>query len=82
MTKEESSLEALWLQNIRTMDKIQIIDCNNTAPLEMDNHLLNQQVLAISKHRKNTEMHHSHFLHLLSTHITFVVPTPFLFWTT
>jgi hypothetical protein len=29
MTKEELSLETLWLQNIRTMDKVQIIDCSN-----------------------------------------------------
>jgi hypothetical protein len=26
MTREEPSLETLWLQNIRTMDKVQIID--------------------------------------------------------
>jgi hypothetical protein len=32
MTREEPSLETLWLQNIRTMDKVQIIDRSNTAP--------------------------------------------------
>jgi hypothetical protein len=32
MTREEPSLETLWLQNIRTMDKVQIIDRGNTAP--------------------------------------------------
>jgi hypothetical protein len=32
MSREEPSLETLWLQNIRTMDKVQIIDRNNRAP--------------------------------------------------
>jgi hypothetical protein len=32
MTREEPSLETLWLQNIRLMDKVQIIDRSNTAP--------------------------------------------------
>jgi hypothetical protein len=32
MTREEPSLETLWLQNIRTMDKVQIIERSNTAP--------------------------------------------------
>jgi hypothetical protein len=32
MTREEPSLETLWLQNIRTMDKVQIIDQSNAAP--------------------------------------------------
>jgi hypothetical protein len=32
MTREEPSLETLRLQNIRTMDKVQIIGCSNTAP--------------------------------------------------
>jgi hypothetical protein len=32
MTREEPSLETLWLQNIRTMEKVQIIDRSNTAP--------------------------------------------------
>jgi hypothetical protein len=31
MTREEPSLETVWLQNIRTMDKVQIIDRSNTA---------------------------------------------------
>jgi hypothetical protein len=30
MTKEEPCLETLWLQNIRTMDKVQIIDRSNS----------------------------------------------------
>jgi hypothetical protein len=32
MTRGKPSLETLWLQNIRTMDKVQIIDRSNTAP--------------------------------------------------
>jgi hypothetical protein len=28
VTREEPSLETLWLQNIRTMDEVQIIDCS------------------------------------------------------
>jgi hypothetical protein len=32
MMREEPSLETLWLQNIRTMDKVQITDRSNTAP--------------------------------------------------
>jgi hypothetical protein len=32
MTREEPSLETLWLKNIKSMDKIQIIDRSNTAP--------------------------------------------------
>jgi hypothetical protein len=32
MTREEPSLETLWFQNIRTMDKVQIIDHRKTAP--------------------------------------------------
>jgi hypothetical protein len=32
MTREEPSLETLWLQNIRMMDKVQIIDHSNTTP--------------------------------------------------
>jgi hypothetical protein len=40
MTREESSLETLWLQNTETMDNVQRIDRSNTAPsskhLEMD----------------------------------------------
>jgi hypothetical protein len=32
MTREEPSLETLWLQNIRTMDEVRIIDHSNTAP--------------------------------------------------
>jgi hypothetical protein len=32
MTREESALETLWLQKIRTMDKVQIIDRSNTVP--------------------------------------------------
>jgi hypothetical protein len=32
MTTEEPSLETLWLQNIRTMNKVQIIYYSNTAP--------------------------------------------------
>jgi hypothetical protein len=32
MTRQEPSLETLWLQNIKTMDKVQIIDRSNTAP--------------------------------------------------
>jgi hypothetical protein len=32
MTREEPSLEMLWLQNIETMDKVQRIDHNNTVP--------------------------------------------------
>jgi hypothetical protein len=32
MTREQPSLETLWLQNIETMDKVQRIDCSNTAP--------------------------------------------------
>jgi hypothetical protein len=30
--REEPSLEMLWLQNIETMDRVQRIDHNNTAP--------------------------------------------------
>jgi hypothetical protein len=33
MTREEPSLETLWLQNIGTMDLVQIIDHSNTVPL-------------------------------------------------
>jgi hypothetical protein len=33
MMREESFLEMLCLQNIGTMDKVQIIDHSNTAPL-------------------------------------------------
>jgi hypothetical protein len=29
---EEPSLETVWFQNIRTMDKVQIIDCSNSFP--------------------------------------------------
>jgi hypothetical protein len=32
MTREEPCLETLWLQNTRTMDKVQIIDRSNAAP--------------------------------------------------
>jgi hypothetical protein len=32
MTREEPSLETLWLQNIRMTDEVQIIDRSNTAP--------------------------------------------------
>jgi hypothetical protein len=32
MTRGEPSLETLWLQNIRTMDKVQRTDPSNTAP--------------------------------------------------
>jgi hypothetical protein len=32
MTREEPSLEILWLQNIRTMDEVQIIDRSNATP--------------------------------------------------
>jgi hypothetical protein len=32
MKREEPSLEMLWLQNIRMMDKVQIIDRSDTAP--------------------------------------------------
>jgi hypothetical protein len=32
MTREEPSLETLWLKNIGTMDEVQKIDCNNTTP--------------------------------------------------
>jgi hypothetical protein len=32
MTKEEPSLETLWLRNIGTMDEVQIIDRSNTTP--------------------------------------------------
>jgi hypothetical protein len=32
MMREEPSLEMSWLQNIRTIDKAQIIDRSNTAP--------------------------------------------------
>jgi hypothetical protein len=32
MTREEPSLETLWLQNIETMDKVQSTDRSNTAP--------------------------------------------------
>jgi hypothetical protein len=32
MTREEPSLEMLWLKNIRTMDKVQITDRSNAAP--------------------------------------------------
>jgi hypothetical protein len=31
MTREEPSLETLWLQNIRTMDKVQIIERRNSS---------------------------------------------------
>jgi hypothetical protein len=31
MTTEEPSLETLWLQNIRTIDKVQITDRSNTS---------------------------------------------------
>jgi hypothetical protein len=35
MMREEPSLETLWLQNIRMMDKVQIIDhSNQTACLQ------------------------------------------------
>jgi hypothetical protein len=33
MTREEPSLETLWLKNIGTMEKVQKIDHSNTAPL-------------------------------------------------
>jgi hypothetical protein len=33
MTREEPSFEMLWLKNIRMMDKVQITDPSNTAPL-------------------------------------------------
>jgi hypothetical protein len=32
MTREEPSLETLWLQNIETVDEVQRIDRSNTAP--------------------------------------------------
>jgi hypothetical protein len=32
MTREEPSLEMLWLKNIEMMDKVQKIDCSNTTP--------------------------------------------------
>jgi hypothetical protein len=32
MTREEPSLEMLWLKNIETMEKVQKIDHSNTAP--------------------------------------------------
>jgi hypothetical protein len=32
MTREEPSLETLWLKNTRTMDKVQITDRSNPAP--------------------------------------------------
>jgi hypothetical protein len=44
--REEPSFKTLWLKNMGTMDKVQIIDRSNTAPsskttcsksLEMDN---------------------------------------------
>jgi hypothetical protein len=31
MTREEPSLETLWLQNIETMDKVKITDRRKTA---------------------------------------------------
>jgi hypothetical protein len=33
MTKEEPSLETLWLKNMRTMDKVQITDPSNTVSI-------------------------------------------------
>jgi hypothetical protein len=33
MTREELSLEKLWLKNIRTMDKVQITDRSNTVSI-------------------------------------------------
>jgi hypothetical protein len=32
MTREDPSLETLWLKNIRMMDKIQMTDPSNTTP--------------------------------------------------
>jgi hypothetical protein len=36
MTREEPSHETLWLQKIRTMDKVQIIDRSNIGHVFID----------------------------------------------
>jgi hypothetical protein len=39
ITREEPSLETLWLKNIRTMDKVQITDCSTVIQHYRQRHL-------------------------------------------
>jgi hypothetical protein len=51
MTREEPSLETLWLKNFRTVDKVQIIDHSNTALLSKTfrNEMKNYHIFKLEK---------------------------------
>jgi hypothetical protein len=69
MTREEPSLETLWLQNIRTMDKVQKIDRSNTA-LPSKHLEINSKEYKDSLHCYNIFIHYFIVLNQVQKHNT------------
>jgi hypothetical protein len=53
MTREEPFLETLWLQNLRTIDKVQIIDRSNCSIYVFKNLVMASG--SVSQQPKNTQ---------------------------